>query len=77
MFMLVGCRLLMFMVTLNFVQRSGIHIAIPIWFRVKERVGVLKLESSDTLALTEDRARRDLSTCNLCLEIIDNLHLCF
>ena len=25
LFMLVGCRLLMFMVELNFVQRSGIH----------------------------------------------------
>ena len=26
LFMLFGCRLFMFMVTLNFVQRSGIHI---------------------------------------------------
>ena len=25
LFMLVGCRLLMFIVALNFVQRSGIH----------------------------------------------------
>ena len=64
LFMLFGCRLLMFMLTFNFVQRSGIHIAISTGFRVRERAGVLKLKSSDTLALTEDRSRRDLiATC--------------
>ena len=53
LFMLVGCRLLMFMVTVNFVERSGIHMAIPTRFRVLERAGVLKLNSSDTLALDQ------------------------
>ena len=41
LFMLVGCRLLMFMVTVSFVQRSGIRIASPTRFRVQERAEVL------------------------------------
>ena len=66
--MLFGCRLFMFMVTLNFVQRSGIHICSNS-NSVQERAGVLKLKSSDTEALTKDD--KEGPKCNLCLKNID------
>ena len=73
LFMLFGCRLFMFMVTLNFVQRSGIHICSNS-NSVQERAGVLKLKSSDTLALTRGEIKRR-PNCNLSLKNTETLQL--
>ena len=50
------------------------HIAITTGFRVQERAGVLKLKSSDALALTRGEIKRR-PNCNLSLKNTETLQL--